>query len=111
MGPCLCGDPYCWSCGDPALAMIDAFCDALENIFGPNSEIGDEEATEWLMQVYDYGYERGDLSGLAMGSSTMAEWATAWAYCEGLQARTDDDNYAEAESKYLQFCEELDHGE
>lgn len=28
-GPCLCGDPYCPSCGDPSLAEREAADDAL----------------------------------------------------------------------------------
>lgn len=29
MGPCLCGDPYCLSCGNPAAAEIEAAADDL----------------------------------------------------------------------------------
>jgi len=28
-GPCMCGDPYCGSCGDPTQARWEAFVDAL----------------------------------------------------------------------------------
>ena len=28
-GPCMCGDPYCPSCGDPQAAAVEAFIDAL----------------------------------------------------------------------------------
>lgn len=27
MGPCLCGDPYCGSCGNPSLAKLEAIKD------------------------------------------------------------------------------------
>ena len=29
MGPCLCGDPYCPSCGDPSLALWEDAIDKL----------------------------------------------------------------------------------
>lgn len=29
MGPCLCGDPYCPSCGDPELGRIEAAEEAM----------------------------------------------------------------------------------
>lgn len=36
IGPCLCGDPYCGSCGDPAAAKyadaVDAFNEKLDNV-------------------------------------------------------------------------------
>ena len=35
IGPCLCGDPYCSSCGNPSAAKfadaIEDFCERLEN--------------------------------------------------------------------------------
>lgn len=29
IGPCMCGDPYCPSCGDPGLAKFEAFIEEL----------------------------------------------------------------------------------
>jgi len=29
IGPCMCGDPYCPSCGDPGLAKYEQACDDL----------------------------------------------------------------------------------
>jgi hypothetical protein len=35
MGPCLCGDPYCGSCGNPAgMARMDAEMDRIERRVG-----------------------------------------------------------------------------
>ena len=31
-GPCLCGDPYCGSCGDPSLADMEAAVDKLMEV-------------------------------------------------------------------------------
>lgn len=41
MGPCLCGDPYCHSCGNPSAAKLEAAYDNLIekiNEFGLNSD-------------------------------------------------------------------------
>lgn len=37
-GPCLCGDPYCGSCGDPSLAQFEAMIDELTEELGKLSE-------------------------------------------------------------------------
>jgi hypothetical protein len=31
-GPCLCGDPYCVSCGDPSRAAFEDFFDQLHDV-------------------------------------------------------------------------------
>jgi hypothetical protein len=33
VGPCLCGDPYCWSCGDPAGARLEDSLETIAEIF------------------------------------------------------------------------------
>lgn len=45
MGPCLCGDPYCGSCGNPSLAEFESFVDnILEFLSGCGLEVSEEEA-------------------------------------------------------------------
>lgn len=39
-GPCLCGDPYCPSCGDPSLAVIES---AIEGMLGKTAKAGNCE--------------------------------------------------------------------
>jgi hypothetical protein len=33
VGPCLCGDPYCWSCGDPAGELMEESLETIAEIF------------------------------------------------------------------------------
>jgi hypothetical protein len=49
-GPCLCGDPYCPSCGDPSLARWEDAIDSLVTLL--ETELGvTEDEFAFLMEV------------------------------------------------------------
>ena len=39
IGPCLCGDPYCASCGDPGAAAREAWIERLDEITAKFDEV------------------------------------------------------------------------
>lgn len=62
-GPCLCGDPYCPSCGDPAAARYadawDEFIDAINDINPDETELAifekaGKEAVEYYRKSGGY---------------------------------------------------------
>lgn len=73
IGPCLCGDPYCPSCGDPSraaqddavdkiaeklmaldeheMAMVDRYIDHVKNTADIRNEIIAEQANNFQMEI------------------------------------------------------------
>ena len=69
-GPCLCGDPYCSSCGNPSQAMfsdqIDMIADEIYNLRDIDAHF--LELLSPMIRVLAAGYARSVKRGMDIGS-------------------------------------------
>jgi len=84
-GPCMCGDPYCWSCGDPAQARLADCIDSLAEQIGDFIESPIEADLIW-----DAG-KAAVLKAREMATEVMRDQAQGYEMeIERLQDRIDE---------------------
>lgn len=63
MGPCLCGDPYCPSCGNPsAAAWEDLHCDVTDLVIAKKPKLNSQNALDAIAATLDVLAEDADMA-------------------------------------------------
>lgn len=83
MGPCLCGDPYCPSCGDGSAALFEALWDDCAEAFPDDERVPVEWGSELEEQCHDAYYAGFDTGVVENHTDPVLTW---WA-TRGVQDR------------------------
>lgn len=78
-GPCMCGDPYCWSCGNPGLLDYELLADDVAELLDEHTGTWDDELIDKLIELISNSVlAHHECSSCMKNQQDATEWAARY---------------------------------